>query len=89
MIGRPLNRRDALRSIAGAAGGLALARSFASVVDGFDASQPLTVERLSPRLAVFAGAGGNVVAARGSAGVALVDGGLESALRGAVRARAA
>src|SRR5688572_19865830 len=55
-----------------------IGRAFGSVADGYDVSQPLTVERLSPRLAVIAGAGGNVVAARGSAGVALVDGGLEA-----------
>ena len=77
-MGGKLNRRDALRSIAGAAGGLVMARAFGSVADGYDVSQPLTLERLSPRLAVIAGAGGNVVAARGSAGIALVDGGLEA-----------
>lgn len=71
-----MNRRDALRSLAGVAGGLVLGRALGSVADGYDASQPLTVERLSPRLAVVAGAGGNVVAARGSAGLALVDGGI-------------
>ena len=57
---------------------LVAGRALGSVEDGFDTSQPLTVERLSSRLAVIAGAGCNVVAARGSAGVALVDGGLES-----------
>jgi glyoxylase-like metal-dependent hydrolase (beta-lactamase superfamily II) len=77
-MGGNLTRRDALRSLAGAAGGLVMGRAFGSVADGYDVSQPLTVERLSPRLAVIGGAGGNVVAARGSAGVALVDGGLEA-----------
>jgi len=81
VIARGLNRRDALRSIAGATGGLWLGRSFGSVGDDFDASQQLTTQRLSPRLAVFSGAGGNVVAARGSEGLALVDGGLESRSR--------
>jgi glyoxylase-like metal-dependent hydrolase (beta-lactamase superfamily II) len=70
-----------LRSLAGAAGALWLGRSFGSVGEDFDASQPLTKQRLSPRLAVFSGAGGNVVAARGSEGMALVDGGLESRSR--------
>jgi glyoxylase-like metal-dependent hydrolase (beta-lactamase superfamily II) len=55
-----------------------LGRSFGSVAEGFDASQPLTAHRLTPRIAVFSGAGGNVVAARGSEGLALVDGGLAS-----------
>jgi glyoxylase-like metal-dependent hydrolase (beta-lactamase superfamily II) len=73
-----LSRRDALQAIAGLAGGLTLGRAFGSVADGYDITQPLTLERLSPRLAVISGAGGNVVAARGSAGVALVDGGLEA-----------
>jgi glyoxylase-like metal-dependent hydrolase (beta-lactamase superfamily II) len=78
VIFRPLNRRDVLRQAGGVAGGLLLGRAFGSVADDFDSSQPLTIERLSPRLAVIAGAGCNVVAARGSAGVALVDGGVES-----------
>jgi glyoxylase-like metal-dependent hydrolase (beta-lactamase superfamily II) len=60
------------------AGGLLLDRSFGSVPDDFDATQPLAVERLSPRVAVISGAGCNVVAARGSAGAALIDGGLAS-----------
>ena len=78
MIFRRLNRRDVLRQAGGVAGGLFLGRAFGSVADDFDPSQPLTIERLSPRLAVIGGTGCNVVAARGSAGVALVDGGLES-----------
>jgi glyoxylase-like metal-dependent hydrolase (beta-lactamase superfamily II) len=73
-----LNRRDALRSIAGIAGGLVLSPAIGSTPEELDATQPLTLERLSERVAVVKGAGGNVVAARGSAGVALVDGGLES-----------
>jgi len=77
-MGGKLNRRDALRSIAGAAGALAVAPAFGSLADGYDVSQPLKVERLSPRLAVIAGVGCNVVAARGSAGVVLADGGLEA-----------
>ena len=76
MIGRRVNRRDALRSLAGVAGGLVLGHAYGSVADDYDVAEALTVERLSPRLAVVAGAGGNVVAARGSAGVALVDGGV-------------
>jgi glyoxylase-like metal-dependent hydrolase (beta-lactamase superfamily II) len=76
VIERRTNRRDALRSLAGIAGGLVLGRAFGSVADDYDVSEALTVERLSRRLAVVAGAGGNVVAARGSAGVALVDGGI-------------
>lgn len=75
---RPLNRRAALGSIVGAAAGLWVARAFGSVAEGFDAHQPLTATRVSPRLAVFGGAGGNVVAARGKDGLALVDGGLEA-----------
>jgi hypothetical protein len=75
---RLLNRRDALGSIVGAAAGLWVARAFGSVADGFDPHQPLTATRVSPRLAVFGGAGGNVVAARGTDGLALVDGGLEA-----------
>jgi glyoxylase-like metal-dependent hydrolase (beta-lactamase superfamily II) len=72
---RSLSRRDALRSLAGAAAGMLGARAFGSVTDGYDRAQPLAVERVSPRLAVVRGAGGNVVAAQGSAGVVLVDGG--------------
>lgn len=77
-MGGIFTRRDALRSLAGVAGGLAMPRAFGSVADGYDVAQPLTALRLSPRLAVISGAGGNVVAARGSAGVVLVDGGLEA-----------
>jgi glyoxylase-like metal-dependent hydrolase (beta-lactamase superfamily II) len=74
-----LNRREALCAIASAAGGLYCAGgAFGSVVDGFDLSQPLTAQRLTSRIAVFGGAGGNVVAALGSEGLALVDGGLEA-----------
>lgn len=73
-----LNRRHALRAIGGGAAALWLGRSFGSVPDGFDVSQPLTVSRVSDSLAVFAGAGCNVVAARGSEGLAVVDGGLEA-----------
>jgi cyclase len=76
VIRGPLNRRDALRSIGGAAAGLLALRAFGSVADEYDLEQPLAVSRVSPRLALITGAGGNVVAARGSAGVALVDGGL-------------
>lgn len=60
------------------AGALLLQRAFGSVPDSFDASQPLTIQRLSPRVAIVDGAGCNVVAVRGSAGTALVDGGLAS-----------
>jgi glyoxylase-like metal-dependent hydrolase (beta-lactamase superfamily II) len=62
----------------GGAAGLCCARSFGSVTGVYDASQPLIVHRVSPGLAVIEGAGGNVVAARGSGGLALVDGGLET-----------
>jgi glyoxylase-like metal-dependent hydrolase (beta-lactamase superfamily II) len=72
-----LNRRTALKSLVGGAAGLWLGRGFGSVTDGFDPSQPLTVNRLSPGLAVVAGAGGNVVAARSADSLILVDGGLE------------
>ncbi len=81
MSTRRLDRRDVLRLIAGAAGALWIGRSFGSVGDDYVASQPLTTERLTARLAMFAGAGGNVVAAYGSEGLALVDGGLESRSR--------
>src|SRR5690606_14514480 len=71
-------RRVALRSMAGVAAGLWAWRSFGSVAEDYDLRQPLVVNRLSERLAVIAGAGGNVVAARGSEGLALVDGGFEA-----------
>lgn len=75
-VTRVLNRRHALQALAGTAAGLWLGRSVGSVTEGFDLTQPLTVNRVSERLAVFAGAGGNVVGARSSAGLVLIDGGL-------------
>lgn len=72
-----LSRRLMLRSTAGVAG-LWAWRSLASVAEGFDLRQPLVAQRVSPRLTVISGAGGNVVAARGSDGVVLVDGGFEA-----------
>lgn len=76
---RSVHRRAALKAIVGGVAGLCLARrGFASLTGELDPSQPLAVRRVSPRLAVFTGAGGNVVAAKGSAGLAVVDGGVEA-----------
>lgn len=75
---RPLTRRQALTGFAGVAAASWLDSAFGSLIEGYDARQPLTVERLGERVVVVRGAGGNVVAARGSAGIVLVDGGLES-----------
>jgi glyoxylase-like metal-dependent hydrolase (beta-lactamase superfamily II) len=76
---RPPNRRDTLKALAGAAASLWLDPALGSERDeALDPLKPLRVDRLSPRLAVITGAGCNVVAARGSVGVVLVDGGLEA-----------
>jgi glyoxylase-like metal-dependent hydrolase (beta-lactamase superfamily II) len=64
--------------MAGVAAGLWAWRAFGSVPEGFDPRQPLVVQRLGARLAVVSGAGGNAVAASGTQGVALVDGGFEA-----------
>ena len=73
----PLNRRQALKAVLGGTAVLAAGRLFGSVPSGYDVSQPIVAEQLSRNVAVFTGAGGNVVAARGSGGLALVDGGFE------------
>lgn len=73
-----LNRRSALQSLLGGAAAVCAGRAFGSVTEGFDLAQPLEVQRLSSRLVVVSGSGANVVAARGSEGLAVVDGGLEA-----------
>jgi cyclase len=63
--------------LAGVAAGMYAWRALGSVPEGFDARQPLALQRLSPRLVVVSGAGGNAVAASGTDGAVLVDGGFE------------
>lgn len=69
-----MKRRDVLQGIAGAAGSLWLPGAFGD--EDVDLAAPLTVSRLNERVAVIAGAGGNIVAVRGSGGLAAVDGGV-------------
>jgi cyclase len=73
-----LSRRTALRSGTALAAGLCAWRAFGVAAQNGHLNQPLMVNRLSPNLVVVTGAGGNAVAARGSAGVVLVDGGFEA-----------
>ncbi len=68
-----MNRRDAVRTLAGAC--------IAGALPRFAFGQPvaqLTVTDLDHDLFVIAGAGANVVAAKSSAGILLVDGGLRA-----------
>ncbi|HTW38649.1 MAG TPA: MBL fold metallo-hydrolase [Steroidobacteraceae bacterium] len=72
------HRRGFLKHLAGAAAGLALYELVPRVARaGLQAppAVPLTVNRLSDRLAVIAGAGGNIVVLSGPEGVLLVDSG--------------
>jgi cyclase len=72
------HRRQFLKTLMGGAAGLALADLVpraALARSKPQAAAPLTVARLSDRLAVISGAGGNVVVLSGPQGVLLVDSG--------------
>lgn len=70
------DRRAFLRSATYAAAGLTLGGIAGCAGVARVPASPIVVERLSERLTLFRGAGGNVVALTGPEGVLLVDGGL-------------
>jgi glyoxylase-like metal-dependent hydrolase (beta-lactamase superfamily II) len=65
-------RRDFLRAILGGAAGLSLSTS----AFGQSASSPITATKLTDRLVLLAGDGGNVVVLISADGLMLIDGGL-------------
>ncbi len=73
MFARP-HRRDLLRAAAGGAAASALPLAAC----GGPQASALPVTRISDAMTVIAAEGGNVVAARGTDGVVLIDGGFES-----------
>jgi cyclase len=71
------DRRRFLKATLGSAAGVSIAQWAARPAFARERPAPLVTTRLNDHLTVIAGAGGNVVAARGPEGALLVDGGLE------------
>ncbi|MCC7417575.1 MAG: MBL fold metallo-hydrolase [Acidobacteria bacterium] len=71
-----LDRRAFLRTIAGGTAGFAVARrTFAQAPQSAPSPPPITVTKLTDRVAVFGGDGGNVAVVTGPDGLLMIDGG--------------
>ena len=72
-------RRDFLRALLGGAAGLSLtftSRAFAQAAQGAAPAPPITMKKLTDRIFVLSGAGGNIGVVIGADGVLMIDGGL-------------
>jgi glyoxylase-like metal-dependent hydrolase (beta-lactamase superfamily II) len=70
------DRRAFIKAVLGSAAGVSLSSLAISRADARAASSPIAATPINDRLTLITGAGGNVVAARGTEGALLVDGGL-------------